>query len=61
MTNSIDRRRFLETATSAGLLAAGARTIRADDRGANDRLLVAVMGMGGRGTEHSRNFAGMNC
>jgi predicted dehydrogenase len=59
MTNPIHRRRFLET-TAAAVLAAGAvRTARADDPAPNEAIVVAVMGTGSRGTEHSRNFAGM--
>src|SRR4051794_38799013 len=60
MTDSIDRRRFLGAATAAGL-AAGVtgRAARAAEPGANETVVVGVMGTGGRGMGHAAEFAGM--
>src|SRR5687768_13138239 len=56
MNRPIDRRTFLGAA--AGLtLGATARAGRIV--GANERVVVAVMGMGGRGTENARTFQGL--
>src|SRR5947209_3726578 len=52
MSGSIDRRRFLELTASTGLaLAAGAG--RAAEGAVSDKLVVAVIGTGGRGTTHA--------
>jgi predicted dehydrogenase len=52
MSETIDRRRFLGAAASTGLaLAASGRVL-----GANDRVVVGVMGMGGRGTSLAETF-----
>jgi predicted dehydrogenase len=51
MTGSMDRRHFLGAAASTGLALAAARA--AD---ANNKVVVAIMGTGGRGTEHARTF-----
>ena len=50
MSENLNRRHFLgaSLATSAALLA---RSARSDEPAANDRLVVGIMGTGGRGTE----------
>ncbi|MBI1899289.1 MAG: Gfo/Idh/MocA family oxidoreductase [Acidobacteria bacterium] len=65
MSDSVNRRHFLKTATSvgAGLGAAtsafGARPSKMSNRviGANDRIQIGVIGVGGRGFYVSREFA----
>ena len=55
MTRSIDRRRFLGTAAATtGAMAMGMAPGK--KRGANETVIVGVMGTGGRGTGHARNF-----
>jgi predicted dehydrogenase len=52
MQNQMDRRRFLGAAASAGVtLAASGRVL-----GANEKVVVGVMGMGGRGTSLAGTF-----
>jgi predicted dehydrogenase len=53
MTTAIDRRRFLGVAASSGLALGLAR---AEAAGANDKIVLGVMGTGGRGTALSRAF-----
>jgi predicted dehydrogenase len=53
MDRPVDRRHFLGLAATTGLTLAGSS--RADRIvGANERVVVAVMGTGGRGTEHAK-------
>ena len=58
MTNSIDRRQFLErssrSAAGLALLAAGARSHAV---GANEKIHIGVIGVGGRGSHLARSFA----
>jgi predicted dehydrogenase len=56
MSDSMDRRSFLGTAAAAGLTAASVAN-RASAAGANQTILVGVMGTGGRGTEHAKSFS----
>lgn len=58
----VDRRRFLQESllVSAATALGAARLSRGEDAapaGPNDRLNVAVLGAGGRGTDHARAFA----
>lgn len=60
MSNQLDRRGFLAAAGTAGAVlslpdAASAAAVQ----GANERVLVGVMGTGGRGTQLARGFAGL--
>jgi predicted dehydrogenase len=57
------RRRFLNTAAGAGALALGARHIAAQDAkpgrrilGANDKIVMGIIGAGGMGRGHMENF-----
>ncbi len=60
MTERLDRRDFLGVSASAGL--ALGLPARAAVKGANDRILVGVMGTGGRGTGLAGLFEGLpNC
>ncbi|MFL5338884.1 MAG: Gfo/Idh/MocA family protein [Gemmataceae bacterium] len=56
MTEHLNRRYFMgaSLAASAALLA---KSAPADEPAANDKLVVGVMGTGGRGTEHAKSFA----
>src|SRR5947209_6727315 len=57
MSEPIDRRQFLGTAAAGAALGlAGQATAQDRAAGANSRLVVGVMGTGGRGTELSRAF-----
>ena len=57
MSDTINRRRFLEvTAASSLALGLPETAPRAQALGANDKLLVGVMGMGGRGTSLAKTF-----
>jgi predicted dehydrogenase len=52
------RRKFLKTASAAGLGFAAARSpLRGLPRSANEKVVVAVMGLNGRGTVLARGFA----
>src|SRR5262249_53533306 len=55
MTASVHRREFLGTAAGASLALGLSATTNVF--GANDKLVVGVMGMGGRGTSLARSFA----
>jgi predicted dehydrogenase len=57
MSQSMHRRRFLEVAASTGVALGLAGRVRTADRGANDKIIVGIMGTGGRGTEHAVSFA----
>src|SRR5260370_18528331 len=53
MTAAIDRRHFLSTTAAAGVamgLAGSGDAAGTQDAGANNRLVVGIMGTGGRGT-----------
>src|SRR5438128_4152043 len=52
MSETIHRRHFLAAAASTGV-AWGLSPAAS----AQDKLVVGIMGTGGRGTEHARNFA----
>lgn len=59
MTAAIDRRHFLGTTAAAGVaagLAASGEAAGAQDAGANNRLVVGIMGTGGRGTGLATTF-----
>ena len=57
MSNSIDRRNFLATAASAGIaLGTQFRVVRADEPDAASKVIVGVMGMGGRGSALAKSI-----
>src|SRR5947209_7056372 len=56
MPESIHRRTFLGSAAATGALL-GTGSLLAADSSPSKRLVVGVMGVGGRGTEHCRTFA----
>lgn len=56
MTTTINRRAFLQGATAAALVATQSRPARAVS--ANDKVILAVIGLRGRGNALSANFAG---
>jgi len=56
MRGSIDRRTFLGTAASAGVIAGVARA--KDNSRPNEKIVIGVMGVNGRGTALARGFAG---
>jgi predicted dehydrogenase len=61
MPTGFNRRAFLQWTTGLGVAAYGARASawqRARASGANERLVVAVMGVNGRGQSLARGFAG---
>ena len=56
MSNALDRRHFLGAAAAAGVglgLTAATNVLGANEK----KLVVAVMGTGGRGTEHAKTFS----
>jgi predicted dehydrogenase len=55
----LDRRQFLQSAATAGagLATAGLSLAPGSVLGANDKIVVAVMGVNGRGKDHCNNFA----
>jgi predicted dehydrogenase len=56
MSNALNRRHFLGAAAAAGVglgLTAATNVLGANEK----KLVVAVMGTGGRGTEHAKHFA----
>jgi predicted dehydrogenase len=61
--SEIDRRAFLRTTSAAGLgLVAGSQSVAplfatAKQRAANEKVVVAVVGVNGRGVVHAQNFA----
>jgi len=57
MTQQLNRRQFVGSAAAGLTLAALSNTVHSDEPSANDRLIVGVMGTGGRGTELSKTFA----
>lgn len=58
-THDISRRDFIQTATAAtiGLGVAGSASLKA--QGANDRLVIAIVGTNGRGAQHAKMFSRM--
>ncbi len=58
MSEPVNRRHFLG-ASLAGSAALLAKTARADQPAASDKLVVGIMGTGGRGTEHAKTFASL--
>src|SRR5262249_13413756 len=57
MSNPLDRRDFLGAAASAGVALGLGPHAAAARRGAEDKVVVGVMGTGGRGTELAKGFA----
>ncbi len=57
MSAAIPRRRFLEATASTGLALGLSAAGRAAESGANNKLVVGVMGTGGRGTGLAQEFA----
>jgi len=59
MTQDVSRRDFIQTATAAtiGLGVAGTASLRA--QGANDRIVLAIVGTNGRGRQHAKMFSRM--
>ncbi len=57
--HDVSRRSFIQTTAAAtvGLGVAGSARLQA--QGANDRIVVAVMGTNGRGAQHAKLFSGM--
>ena len=55
--NAINRREFLEYSGKMALAAGAASTLAIDALGANDRIVVGLMGAGGRGTQLAEWFA----
>jgi predicted dehydrogenase len=58
MSNTINRRHFLSSAAAAGVglgLSAATNVLGANDK----KLIVGIMGTGGRGTGHAQSFAHM--
>ena len=62
MSHPLDRRQFLEAGAAAGLAlgasAAFAQEKQAETKSAADKIVVAVMGVNGRGSSLARGFAG---
>ena len=58
MTDSVNRRRFLELSAGTGLAACAAVSSAQQVPGANDTIVVGVMGVNGRGRDLARGFAG---
>jgi predicted dehydrogenase len=56
MSEPIDRRHFLQTAATTGVALGLAAQSGVSAAGANDKLVVGVMGTGGRGTGLARTF-----
>lgn len=56
MTGRIDRRQFLGAAAAAGVLGGASARAQEAQGGANESIVVAVMGTGGRGTAHAEEF-----
>ena len=56
LMSSPNRRDFLQTATLASLAAPTARIL-----GANDRINLAIIGLGGRGTAHMNGYVKQDC
>src|SRR5262245_7167987 len=56
MSQSFSRRQFVGAA-AASLSLAALNRVHSDEPSANDRLIVGVMGTGGRGTELAKTFA----
>src|SRR5215472_3445537 len=57
MNHSTGRRRFLKVASATPFLAMP--MARAGTKDPSETLIVGIMGMGGRGSEHARSFAAL--
>src|SRR5690242_15432524 len=57
MSEMFDRRRFLEVAATTGATALTAASTYAAQPAAGEKVVLGVMGTGGRGTELSQTFA----
>jgi predicted dehydrogenase len=57
MPHLLDRRQFVGAAAATGLSLSALNRVHTDEPSANDRLIVGVMGTGGRGTELAKTFA----
>src|SRR5437868_3210991 len=55
MSDSMNRRHFLAVGAATGLALAGTAAAQ-ENEGANQKLLIGVMGTGGRGTELATSF-----
>src|SRR4051812_5510001 len=60
--NPVDRREFIKTASSVGLGAMVATHLPRPDaprarRSPNDKIVIAVIGLNGRGAVHAQNFS----
>ena len=58
-TNEVSRRSFIQTTAAATVGLGVAASDRLQARGANDRVVVAIMGTNGRGAQHAKLFSGM--
>src|SRR2546423_1421521 len=56
MSESVNRRQFLGAAASTGLALGLAGKAGLNAAGAGDKIVVAIMGTGGGGTEHARPY-----
>jgi predicted dehydrogenase len=60
-TSNVDRRDFIKSASATGLgaMMAGAlpSTLRGMGKSANDKIVMAVIGLNGRGQVHAQNFS----
>ncbi|HXT18230.1 MAG TPA: Gfo/Idh/MocA family oxidoreductase [Gemmatimonadaceae bacterium] len=54
---SVDRREFLKTSSVAGLGALAAPLLRRTGPSPNEKVVVAVIGVNGRGVVHAQNFS----
>ncbi|MDB5351715.1 MAG: oxidoreductase domain protein [Planctomycetota bacterium] len=59
MTDSMDRRHFLGAAATGLTATLSPRIVHAGSHRANDTIVVAVMGTGGRGMDHTREFSAL--
>src|SRR5690349_6556787 len=60
VTSKVTRRSFVKTAAGAGIaLGAATRTVHGRILGANDRINIAVIGVGGRGSGLLREAVGI--
>jgi predicted dehydrogenase len=59
MSGDVDRREFIKSVSATGLGAMVAGRVRAPRESANEKIVVAVIGLNGRGMVHAQNFARM--